>query len=518
MNKENKINLGDILEGKLSANASGSAYMVNPELPKDIYIHSKNTNKALHLDTVKIEVIVGNGRAIEGKVIEIVQRFRDEFVGVIQISPRYAFFVPDSSKIPIDFYIPLGKTLGATDGQKVIAKITEWKDDAKNPNGEILRILGNAGEHETEIHSILEEYGLPYDFDADVIAESEAISEIIPQSEIDKRRDMRNVLTLGIDPIDSRDADDTLSVEWINGECFISINIADVSYYVRPDTELDNEAYKRGTSVYLVDRCVPMLPERLSNNICSLKAGSDKLAFSVIFKIVNGRVTERWFGRTVINVNKDYSYEEAQGVIDNGIRKDFKESDLAIIELNKIAKKLRKERTKNSFLNIDKQEIRFKLDENNKPIDLIFKTYGDSNKLIEEFMLLANKEVAMFIKSKGYPCVNRVHEKPDNSKLETLKIFVKQFGYDLDLKDEDNIKTSLNKLLIDSKDTNEGDIISTLVTRTQQKAIYTTKNLGHYGLGFKDYSHFTSPIRRYSDIMTHRLLGLALGNYGYSIK
>ena len=513
------ININDVLEGKISCNASGSAYLVSNDLPKDIYLSKNNTNKALHLDTVKIKVIPGNGRSLEGEVIEIVERFRTEFVGVIQISPRYAFFIPDSNKLPIDFFIPISKICGAKDGQKVIARLVEWKDDAKNPNGEIVRVIGDAGEHETEIHSIMSEYNLPYEFPEEVLLEAEAISSDITQIEIDKRIDLRNITTISIDPYDSKDADDTLGLEWINGECFISVNIADISFYARPDTELDKEAYKRGTSVYLVDRVVGMFPERLSNNICSLKSGSDKLAFSVIFKIdSNGNILDKQFGRTIINVNKDYSYEEAQSVIDNGVREENKQTDLVVLELNRIAKKLRKDRAKNEFLSLEKQEIKFKLDKDNKPIEIVFKSSGDSNKLIEEFMLLANKEVAIFIKSKGYPCVNRAHKKPDTDKLETLKHFVKQFGYELDLSDSEKIKQSLNKLLIDSKDSVESNMISTLITRTQQKAFYTTKNLGHYGLGFKDYSHFTSPIRRYSDIMTHRLLGQALGNNGYPIK
>ena len=513
------INIGDIIVGKFSANSSGSAYLVSNDLPKDIYIHAKNTNKSLHLDTVKVKVIPGNGRNIEGEVIEIIERFREEFVGVIQISPRFAFFVPDSNKLPIDFFIPLSKIMGAKDGQKVIAKMTEWKDDAKNPNGEIIRVLGDAGEHETEIHSILEAYSLPYSFEADVIAEAETVSDVLLQSEIDKRKDLRHVITCGIDPIDSRDADDTIGLEWINGECFVSINIADVSYYIRPETELDKEAYNRGTSYYLVDRVIAMLPERISNNICSLKSGSDKLCFSGIFKLDSkGDIIDKWFGRTIVNVNKDYSYEEAQEVIENGVRIESKETDLVIIELNKIAKKLRKERVKQGVLEINNQEIRFKLDSNNKPIDIVFKTQKDSNKLIEEFMLLANKEVAKVIKSKGYPCINRVHESPDETKLNSLKDFVIQFGYSLNINNSKEIKKSLNKLLNDSKGKPEENVISNLVTRTQQKAFYSTKNIGHYGLGFKDYSHFTSPIRRYSDIMTHRLLGQALGNNGYPIK
>ena len=513
------INIGDILEGKISMNASGSAYLVSTDLPKDIYLSKNNTNKSLHLDTVKIKVIPGNGRNLEGEVIEIVERFRTEFVGTIQVSPRFAFFVPDSNKLPIDFFIPKEKTLGAKDGQKVVAKMTTWKDDAKNPNGEIIRIIGDSGEHETEIHSILEAYSLPYSFEPDVISEASVVSAILLPSEIDKRKDLRHIITCGIDPIDSRDADDTIGLEWINNECFVSINIADVSYYIRPETELDKEAYNRATSYYLVDRCVPMLPERISNNICSLKSGSDKLCFSAIFKLdSNGDILDKWFGRTIINVDKDYSYEEAQEVIENGFRVEYKETDLVIIELNSIAKKLRKERIKQGVLEINNQEIRFKLDSNNKPIDIIFKIQKDSNKLVEEFMLLANKEVAKFIKSKGYPCINRVHEYPDETKLSLLKDFVIQFGYNLNINNTEDIKGSLNKLLNDCKGKPEENVISNLVTRTQQKAFYSTKNIGHYGLGFKDYSHFTSPIRRYSDIMTHRLLGQALGNNGYPIK
>jgi ribonuclease R/exosome complex exonuclease DIS3/RRP44 len=520
------IKVGDILEGKLSMNVSGSAYMVNTELPKDIYIHSKNTNKALHLDTVKVEVIQGNGRAIEGKVIDIVQRFRDEFVGVIQISPRYAFFVPDSNKIPIDFYIPLGKTLGATDGQKVIARITEWKEDAKNPNGEILRVIGNAGEHETEIHSILEEYGLPYDFDADVVAESEAISEIIPQSEIDKRRDMRDVLTFTIDPADAKDFDDALSVEWVNGQLSVGIHIADVSHYLRPETELDKEAYARGTSVYLVDRCVPMLPERLSNGLCSLRPNEDKLCFSAIFSIdQNGHVSDEWFGRTVINSDHRFTYEEAQMIIeatklpkeeigkvlvDAGLDMNFKKAGElggAIITLDKIAKKMRKVRLQKGSISFDKQEVRFKLDEKNKPTDIIFKVGKDSNKLIEEYMLLANRHVAQFVNAKGLPMVNRAHEKPNEEKLESLKDFILQFGYEIKIDTPEETTRTLNKLLMDIRGTAEEDMISSLVVRTMQKANYMTKNIGHYGLGFKNYAHFTSPIRRYPDVIVHRLLG-----------
>lgn len=512
------IKINDIIEGRLSMNASGSAYLVSNDLPKDIYINKNNTNKALHLDTVKIKIIEGQGRSIEGEVIEIVERFRTEFVGVIQVSPRYAFFIPDSNKIPIDFFIPLDKSMGAKDGQKVVARLGKWKDDSKNPNGEIIRIIGDAGEHETEIHSILEEYGLPYDFDADVIAEAEAISEIITQAEIDKRRDMRDVLTFTIDPVDAKDFDDALSVEWVNGELFVGVHIADVSHYLRPDTELDKEAYSRGTSVYLVDRCVPMLPERLSNGLCSLRPHEDKLCFSAVFKMDNnGHVLEEWYGRTVINSNYRFTYEEAQEVIELKQLPTPKKGSLtelyhAVRTLDKLAKKMRKVRLSKGSISFDKNEVRFDLDENNKPIGIKFKSSKDSNKLIEEFMLLANRHVAQFINSKKLPMVNRAHDKPNEEKLNNLKDFIKQFGYEIKTQDPLEITQTLNKLLTDVKGTAEEDMINNLVVRTMQKADYRTNNIGHYGLGFKDYTHFTSPIRRYPDVMVHRLLGRYLDN------
>lgn len=516
------IKINDILEGKISVNASGSAYLVSQDLPKDIYLNKNNTNKALHLDTVKIKVIDGKpGRSLEGEVIEIIERFRTEFVGTIQISDKFAFFVPDSRKLNNDFFIPKDKLMGATDGQKVKIALTEWKDNAKNPNGEVIRILGNAGEHETEIHSILEEYGLPYDFEEDIILEAKSISTEITQSEIDKRRDMRNILTFTIDPADAKDFDDALSVEWINGELFVGVHIADVSHYLRPDTELDKEAYTRGTSVYLVDRCVPMLPENLSNGLCSLRPLEDKLCFSTVFKLDhNGTVLEEWFGKTVINSNHRFSYEEAQEIIEGNTIEIMKSvgSDVhlgqdlisAIRSLDKIAKKMRKLRTGDGSISFDKQEIKFKLDADNKPEGIVFKIAKDANKLIEEYMLLANKHVAQFINKKALPNVNRSHDKPNEAKLETLKTFVKTFGYEIKTNTAEETTKSLNQLLKDVRGTAEADMIDNLVVRTMQKANYSTKNIGHYGLGFKDYSHFTSPIRRYPDVIVHRLLGMYL--------
>ena len=370
------------------------------------------------------------------------------------------------------------------------------------------------GENNTEMNAIMYEYGLPIDFPQEVLNEAELISEVIPQKEIDKRKDLRNVTTIGIDPFDSKDADDTISLEFVDSKRYISINIADVSYYVKPGTELDKEAFKRGTSVYLVDRCIPMLPHRLSNGICSLKSGADRLCYTVTVCIDdNGGIKSKWFGRTIINVNKDYSYEQAQEVIENG--SDGSDTDNVILELDKIAKILRKKRIKDGSIEMGGKEVKFELDGNGKPLGVYFKEQKDANKLIEEYMLLANKEVAKFIKSKDLPCVNRVHPSPDDEKLLNLKKVAMNFGHDIDISDPDTTKEELNKLIKNIKDTPEENILSTLTIRSMKKAYYSTEEIPHFGLGFEDYSHYTSPIRRASDLYSHRLLTLALGNDGY---
>ena len=521
MSKEKQISVGDILEGSISVNASGSGYLTSPDLPKDIYIHSSKINKALHLDTVKVEVINGKGRSIEGRVIEIVKRFKTNFVGTLQVTDRFAFLVPDSKKMPIDIFIPLSKLKGGVDGQKAVAKMTRWKDDAKSPNGEIIEVLGEAGDNDVEIHSILHEYNLPYSFDEDVIAESEAISIEISEDEIAKRRDMRDILTFTIDPDTAKDFDDALSVEWIDGKMQVGVHIADVSHYVRPETELDKEALARGTSVYLVDRVVPMLPERLSNGVCSLRPHEDKLCFSAIFTLDhNGHVLDEWFGKTVIHSDMRFTYEQAQMIIENGgyTSNDspiIESSGLmgllghAIIDLDKTAKKMRAQRFKRGSISFDKQEVKFDLDENGKPIGIKFKIQKDANKLIEEYMLLANRHVAQYLKKKG-TCVNRAHDEPDPTRLESLKEFIAPLGYVIKTNNPEEITTTLNKLLMDVKGTAEENMIGNLVVRTMQKATYTTENIGHYGLGFQDYSHFTSPIRRYPDVLIHRILARSL--------
>lgn len=512
------IKIGDILEGSLSMNASGSGYLRSDKSPKDIYIHSSKMNKALHLDTIKVEIIEGKGRALEGKVIEVVERFKTTFVGTLEVRDRFAFLVPDSTKMVVDIFIPLNKLNGGLDGQKAVAELTNWKDDAKSPNGKIIEVLGNAGENDVEIHSILHEYGLPYSFDEDVEAEANAIPMEIPEDEIAKRKDMRNVLTFTIDPDTAKDFDDALSVEWVDGNMVVGVHIADVSHYVRPETDLDKEALARGTSVYLVDRVVPMLPERLSNGVCSLRPHEDKLCFSAVFTLdQNGHVLKEWFGRTVIHSDHRFTYEEAQDIIETGLMdiKDGMSNSLkktledAVLSLDNVAKKMRKQRHKRGSISFDKHEVKFDLDENGKPIGIKFKIQKDSNKLIEEFMLLANRHVAQYLKKDGV-CVNRAHDEPDPTKLQALKDFIAPLGYVIKTDTPEEITRTLNQLLMDVKGTAEENMIGNLVVRTMQKAFYTTQNIGHYGLGFIDYAHFTSPIRRYPDVLTHRLLARKL--------
>jgi ribonuclease R len=369
--------------------------------------------------------------------------------------------------------------------------------------------LNNTAENNNAgINSILDEYDLPLEFDEKVLAEADTIIEGITEQDLKERKDMRNVLTFTIDPEDAKDFDDALSIDWVDGNIQVGVHIADVSHYVRPRTEIDKEAYRRGTSIYLVDRVIHMLPEKLSNKICSLRPNEDKLCFSVIFTFdKDANVLDEWFGKTIINSNHRYTYETAQEVIENKTVFEIRPSDVAVLNLNHYAKKLRKRRMRKGSITFDKEEVKFKLDEKNNPIELIFKVSKDANKLIEEFMLLANQSVARILKKNNYPVVSRVHEEPSPEKLSELKNFIKQFGYDLNISSPKEITRSLNKLLIEIKGKAEENLISNLVVRTMQKAFYTTKDIGHYGLGFDDYSHFTSPIRRYPDLITHRLLG-----------
>lgn len=469
---------------------------------KQIFINKKNTLNSLHLDKVRV-VTFQTERGLEAKVVEVVERFKTQFVGRVEIGKKSIFVVPDSPKIMVDFYVKGG--LVAKDGQKVVVELTKW-EDTKSPQGKIVKILGDSGDNNAEMNSIMLEYGLPVDFPQDVINESELISDVIFEKEIKLRKDIRNITTFTIDPVDARDFDDALSVNIINdNKIEIGVHIADVSHYVKLDTELDKEAFKRATSVYLVDRCVPMLPERLSNGICSLKPNEDRLAFSIIFTMSSdGKILDTWFGKTVIHSNRRFTYEEAQEIIE-GFDGDY---NTEIRLLNQLAQKIRKKRIKDGSIEMGGIEVRFHLaDDNKKPIGVYFKHQKESNKLIEEFMLLANKHVAKLLSDSQWHNVYRVHDTPNLEKLQQLVSVCNNFSHDLKIEDDSTkLKESINKLLVDIKDTPEQNLIETLVTRSMSKATYTIKNIGHYGLGFTHYSHFTSPIRRYPDLITHRIL------------
>jgi ribonuclease R/exosome complex exonuclease DIS3/RRP44 len=523
------IQLDKYFIGTIDVTLNGNGYFICDELEHDIYIPARNLNKALHNDTVKIYLYNRrNSKKEEGDVVEIIKRSKTEFVGVLQLSKNFGFVIPDDPKMYADIFVPKNKLKAAEHGVKVLVELTDWPPNSKNPFGKILEILGMPGDHNTEIHSILLEYGLPYKFPENVENEAEKISFEINNSEIEKRRDMRNETTFTIDPRDAKDFDDALSFKPLNNGNFeVGIHIADVSHYIQENTILETEAYKRATSVYLVDRVVPMLPEILSNGVCSLRPNEEKLTFSAIFEInEKAQILKQWFGRTITYSDRRFAYDEAQEIIEskgniisNEISitgKSYKvESEIvtAILKLNELAKKLRLKRLQQGAITFDRVEVKFNLDKNSEPTGVFFKESKDANKLIEEFMLLANRRVAEFIGSnKGIPSkktfIYRVHDEPDLDKLASLQTIVSKFGYTnkIDTKDKQTTSNSLNKLLKDVHGTGEANLIETLAVRSMSKAVYTTDNIGHYGLAFDYYSHFTSPIRRYPDVMTHRLL------------
>ena len=491
---------GDVYEGQIEFSTSGNASLTINK--KEIFVYKKNTTNSLHLDKVKVQIFKAE-KKLEGKVIEVISRFKTEFVGKVQIGKKTIFVVPDSNKIPVDFYIKGG--LKAEHDQKVVVELIKW-EDTKSPQGKIIKVLGDSGDNNAEMNSIMFESGLPVDFPQEVINESMLVPEVITEKEISSRKDIRGVTTLTIDPVDAKDFDDALSVNIISdNKIEVGVHIADVGHYVKPGTKLDDEAFKRATSVYLVDRCVPMLPERLSNGICSLKPHEDRLAFSVIFTLDgDGTILNTWQGKTIIHSDRRYAYEEAQEIIE-GNDGDY---STEIRLLDQLARKIRKKRIKEGSIEMGGIEVKFKLAEDNKkPIGVYFKEQKESNKLIEEFMLLANKSVAKTLSESSWANVYRVHDTPNMEKLNSLVGVCKTFGYDIEIYDDSTkIKKSLNSLLKEIKDTPEENMIETLVTRCMSKATYTIKNIGHYGLGFTHYSHFTSPIRRYPDLITHRIL------------
>ena len=513
--------------GILDVVSSGNAYFISDDLEHDVFIPSINLNKGLDNDTVKVYVYRRrNNNRFEGEVIEILERAKNEFVGVLQVSKNFGFVLPDNPTMYADIFIPKSKLKDAEHGDKVLAKMTDWPENSKNPFGKIKKVLGKPGEHDTEIHSILLEYDLPYEFPVEVENEARQLPIEITKEEIALRRDMRGDLTFTIDPKDAKDFDDALSfTELENGNYEIGIHIADVSHYLQPGTVLDNEAYQRATSVYLVDRVVPMLPEMLSNGVCSLRPEEEKLTFSAVFEITEkAEVIKQWFGRTVTYSDKRFAYEEAQVIIEtknNMIPANVsltgeqytvdKNIVSATLKLDELAKKLREKRLKHGAITFDKTEVKFNLDDNNEPVGVYFKQSKDANKLIEEFMLLANRKVAEYIGTeRGRPShktfVYRVHDEPDPEKLAGLQSIIGKFGYKIDTRTRESTSDSLNKLLSDVQGKAESNMVETLAIRSMSKAMYTTENIGHYGLAFDYYSHFTSPIRRYPDVMTHRLL------------
>jgi ribonuclease R len=484
-------------------------------IEEDIMIKEADLKHALDGDRVRIMVYPTKGSSgrIEGKVLEIVNRVRDEFVGRVEISPRYAFVVPDFKKMHHDIFVHRGDLKGAEHNQKVVVKLSEWREDDKNPTGKVIRVLGKAGEHEVEIHSIMAEFGLPFEYPSGPEEEANAIPEAIPQQEIQSRRDMRDVPTFTIDPVDAKDFDDAISYQVLpNGNYEIGVHIADVTYYVKPKTQLEKEAFDRATSVYLVDRTIPMLPERLSNGLCSLRPNEDKLTFSCVFEMdENADVVKHWIGRTVTHSNRRFAYEEGQENIDNQSGDFYQELTI----LNDLAKKLRKRRFEKGAVNFETVEVKFKLDEKGKPLGLMVKERKDIHKLIEEFMLLANRTVAEFIynKDKGKDTfVYRIHDFPDLQRLETFATFAKKFGHDLKISEGAKISKALNQLMDEIVGKPEQNVLEQLAIRSMAKAKYTTEAKGHFGLAFAHYTHFTSPIRRYPDMMVHRLLQHYLDN------
>ncbi len=512
----------DYYEGKIDMTGRKTAYFICPEFEEDVFIPTNNLNHALDKDTVKVYVYNRRkGKRPEGEVIEVLERHKTDFVGVIDIQKNFSFVSTANPKMYTDIFIPKDKIGEAEQGDVVLVHIEDWPARADSPFGKVIKVLGKPGEHDTEIHAILAEYGLPAEFPIEVETYAQKIDTTINEVEIAKRRDMRDTLTFTIDPKDAKDFDDALSFKKLeNGNYEIGIHIADVSFYLEEGTILDDEAYQRATSVYLVDRVVPMLPEVLSNYACSLRPHEEKYTFSAVFEInQKAQVMNQWFGRTVIYSDQRFSYEEAQHIIESKgntipeeisiIGSSYQVSDeivAATLKMDELAKILRRNRMNEGAISFDKVEVKFNLDQEGEPEGVYFKISKDANHLIEEFMLLANRKVAEYIGKQKKTFIYRIHDEPNEDKLIAMQTVIAKFGYKIDFRNKGDISKSLNALMEEVNGKKEQNLIDTLAIRSMSKAKYSTDNIGHYGLAFDYYSHFTSPIRRYPDVMVHRLL------------
>jgi ribonuclease R len=514
---------GGYIFGTVDMTQFGYAFILSDALEEDAFISRNNLNHALNGDYVKVYLYARrSGKRVEGEVVEIIERARKTFVGIVEISKHWAFLNPDIKEMPYDLFIPPDKLNGAEAGQKAIAKITEWPKGSKNPVGEIIEVLGEPGVHDVEMHAILAEFELPSKFTNEVEKAAELVPVQITTQDYAERRDFRKVTTFTIDPADAKDFDDALSLQQLkNGNWEVGIHIADVTHYVKPKSLLDQEAYERATSVYLVDRVVPMLPEKLSNLVCSLRPDEEKLCYSAIFEMDDkANLVDQWFGRTVILSNRRFTYEEAQNIIETGqgdLRKEM-------LHLHNLAQILREKRFNEGSFSFERVEVKFLIDESGYPTGVYYKENKESNQLIEEFMLLANKKVAEFIgkpagtimesgtssnaapETKNKTFVYRIHDKPNQEKLESFAYFIKRLGYSIQTSGQKRIAGSINHLMDEIRGKKEQNMIENLAIRAMAKAVYSTMNIGHYGLGFPYYTHFTSPIRRYPDMMVHRLL------------
>ena len=499
------------VEGTVDMKSTGKAYVVlDDESGEDVFIASNNTGQALHGDRVKVAMFPKRkNKKPEGEIIEVLQRKHTDFVGVLHISHGYVFVVPDMESIPVDIFVPKGELNGAKNGQKVVVHLVDWPENSGNPFGEIVRVLGNPGENDVEMESILLAHDYPVEFPNEVEKEAAKIKVKVKSDELKVRKDYREVFTITIDPQDAKDFDDAISLRKLdNGHWEVGVHIADVSYYVRPGSAIDEEAYNRGTSVYLVDRTIPMLPEKLCNNVCSLRPDEEKLTFSVVFEMDDeARVLSHWIGRTVIKSCRRYAYEEVQAMIEGG-EGDYKEQ---IMTFHHLATKLREKRMAQGSLNFHSEEVKFILDEQGKPIDTYVRVQNESHELIEDFMLLANRTVAeTFGKSdskwKNYTFVYRIHDEPNPEKLNNFLRLISRLGYTMDISSRSKLVKSYNKLFEDVEGKGEKNLVESVAIRTMAKAVYSTDNIGHYGLAFDYYTHFTSPIRRYPDLMVHRLI------------